>query len=39
MIYYFQGYCVFLKQALAVIPFFKGIELARNSSYSHSFDE
>ena len=31
---YFQGYCVFLKQALAVISFFKGNELIRNSIYS-----
>ena len=29
MIYYFQGYCVSLKQALEVTPFFKG-KLIRN---------
>ena len=39
VIYYFQEYCVSLKQALVVIPFFKGIELIRNSSCSHPFDE
>ena len=33
------GYCVFLKQALIVIPFFKGIELIRNSSCNHPLDE
>ena len=37
--YYLQGYCVSLKQALQVIPFFKGIKLIRNSSCSHTFDE
>ena len=30
---------VFLLNALVVIPFFKGIELIRNSSCSHPFDE
>ena len=33
------GYYVSLIKALAVIPFFSGIELNRNSSYSHSFEE
>ena len=35
----FQGYCVSLKQAFAVIPFFKSIELIRSSSCSHPLDE
>ena len=39
VMYYFQGYCVSLKEALAVIPFSKGIELIRNSSCSHPFEE
>ena len=39
VIYYFQGQCFPLKQALVIIPFFKGIELIRNSSCSHPFDE
>ena len=39
VIWFFQGYCVSLKQTLVVIPFFKGIELIRNSSSSHLFDE
>ena len=40
MIQYFQGYSVFCKQAPAlIIPFFKGIESIRKSSYSYSFDE
>ena len=38
-IQYFQGYCLSLKQALAVIPFFKGIQLIRYYSCSHPFDE
>ena len=33
------GYYVSLIQELAVIPFFAGIELNRNSSYSNSFEE
>ena len=33
------GYYVSLIKALAVIPFFTGIELNRNSSYSRSFKE
>ena len=32
-------YCVFFKEALAVIPFFIGIELIHKSSCSHPFDE
>ena len=32
-------YCVSFKQALAVIPFFIGIELIHKSSCSHLFDE
>ena len=35
---WFNGYCVFLKQALAVKVFFKGIELIRNSSCSYPFN-
>ena len=36
---YFQGYCVSFKQALAVIPIFKGTELIRKSSCSHPLNE
>ena len=39
MIQYFQGCCVSFKQALAVIPFFIGIDLIYKSSCSHPFDE
>ena len=39
MIWYFQRYCVSFKQALAVIPFFIGIELIRKSSCGHPFDD
>ena len=39
MIQYFQEYSVSLKKALVVISFFKGIELIRNSSCNHLFDE
>ena len=35
----FSRDCVSFKQALAVIPFFKVIELIRKSSCSHPFDE
>ena len=35
MTLYFQGYGVSLKQSIAIIPFFKDIELIRNSSCSH----
>ena len=34
-----QGYCISLKQEPVVIPFFKDIELIRNSSCSHPFNE
>ena len=37
--YYFQGNCVSFKQVLAVITFFKGIELIPKSSCSQPFDE
>ena len=39
VIQYFQGYCVSFKQALAVIPFFKNIELIHKSSCGHPFNE
>ena len=39
MIQYFQRYCVSIKQALAVIRFFIGIQLIHKSSWSHLFDE
>ena len=35
----FSRYYVSLKQAIAVIPFYKGIELIRNSSSRHPLDE
>ena len=39
VIWYFQWYCISLKQAPAIIPFFRGIDLIRNFSVSHLFDE
>ena len=39
MIQYFHRYCCSFKHALVVIPFSKGIELIRQSSFSHPFDE
>ena len=39
MIRYFQRDYVSFRQALAVIPFFIGIELIHKSSCSHLFDE
>ena len=36
---YFQGCCVSLKEALAVISFFEVIKLIFNSSFSHPFGE
>ena len=39
VILYFQRYCVSFKQALAVIPTFKGIESICKSSCSHPFNE
>ena len=39
VIYYFRGTVFFFKQALAVIPFFIGIELIHKSSCNHPFDE
>ena len=39
MIWYFQRYCAFFKQAVEVILFFKGIELIHKSSCNHLFNE
>ena len=36
--YFFHWYCASIDQALAVIPYFKGSELIRRSSWSHPFD-
>ena len=39
MILHFQGYCVSLKQAFAIIPVFIDVELIRHFSCSHPFDD